>query len=65
VQLFEDIVAESRADMADIAPAVAFAQRESKRPETGPGPSWGGEAGDDDFLPFRYFDLQPVIRARA
>ena len=38
VQLFEVFVAEACADMADIAPAIAFPQRKSKRAEERPRP---------------------------
>src|SRR5579859_2128240 len=65
VKLFKYFVAEAGANMADIAPTFAVAQRERKRSEEWPGAPGSSEAGDDNFLAFRGFDLQPVVRPGA
>jgi transposase InsO family protein len=46
--------------MANVAPCLAVAQCENKRPEMRPGSARSREAGDDHFLPPRRLDLEPV-----
>jgi hypothetical protein len=57
VQLFKRFVAEARADMADISPAVLLAYRKCQRSEKRPRPPRGGKSRDDYFLAFRGLDL--------
>src|SRR4051794_19510738 len=56
---------EARADVTDIAPAVLLAHREDKCPEKGPRSPGRSKSRDDDFLPFRCLDLEPVRGAAA
>jgi cold shock protein len=68
VELIEREVAEARADVADIAPAVVVSNRQDQRPEIGPRSARGGEPYDHLFLSARGLDLEPVraaTRARA
>ena len=43
MQLFEDVMAKARADMADVAPAVAFPQGQGKSTEERPRAPWRGD----------------------
>ena len=65
MQFFEHLMAEASADMTDVAPVIPFPKREGKRTEKGPRALRSRKAGNDDFLPFRCLDLEPVVGARA
>ncbi len=52
VQLFKRLVAETRADMPDIAPAVAVPKRERQRAEERSRFPWSREARDNNLLTF-------------
>ena len=65
MQLLKRLVAEPRADVTDIPPAVLLAHCEGKRSKERPRPPGRRETRDDDFLAFRSLDLQPVVGAGA
>src|ERR1700709_1184446 len=65
IQLLQRFIAEARANMADIAPAIVLSQREGKGTEKRASPPWSRKSRDDDFLAFGGLDLQPVVCACA
>src|SRR3954447_15620411 len=60
VKLFENLVTEAGADVADVPPCVAFAYRQHEGAEEWPGSPRRREAGDHDLLPLRRLHLQPI-----
>src|SRR4029077_9990974 len=63
--LFEARVAKAGADVADITPNLALANRQYQGAEIRAGPARRGEARDHDFLTLRGLDFEPVRRACA
>ena len=60
MKLFENLVAEAGADVADVPPCIVFAYRQHEGAEEGPSSPRRGEAGDHDLLPLRGLHLQPI-----
>lgn len=65
MKLLQRFVAEACAHVADIAPAILPAHCKDERSKKWPGPPRSGKSCNDDFLPFRGLDLEPVIGAAA
>src|SRR5207248_2235133 len=51
VKLFENLVAEAGADVADVPPRIVFAYRQHEGAEEGPAAPRRREPGDHDLLP--------------
>src|SRR4051812_44509645 len=60
VKLFENLVAEAGADVADVPPCTVVAYRQHEGAEEGPGSPRRREAGDHYLLPVRGLHLQPI-----
>src|SRR5271167_3395126 len=65
MQLFQCLMAETRADMSDVTPDASFSHGKDKSAEVGSCKSGRCKARDHDFLSFRGLDLQPVGRSAA
>jgi hypothetical protein len=62
MKLFQRFVAEAGADMADIAPIILLAHCKGERSKWACSP-WSRKSNDDDFLPLRGLDLEPIAGA--
>src|SRR3954453_6202989 len=60
MEISQDLVAESSADMSDVAPCVAFSQGEDQGAEERPGALRRREPGNYYLLSLRRLDLQPI-----
>ena len=60
MKLFQNLVAETGADVADVPPRIVLAYRQHERAEERPGSSGRREPGDHDLLPLRSLHLQPI-----